>query len=161
MSTDRRQVKDGRPIVGPGYSYHGTPPGSTVDLDPPDGYREIVLGGVFCLLSGRGKASGTEINEVIDTVADVIRKVDRHCGSTHVPESHVRHYLDWLAGHGPALPTEGPQVVPADLHGPTRRELLKRGWARWLERGLTLTAVGQAALRPAGGVTLAGVDECE
>lgn len=41
-------------------------------------------------------------------------------------------YLEWLAFHGPALTTEGPQNLDAAHHSDARRHLLKAGLAAWV-----------------------------
>jgi len=45
---------------------------------------------------------------------------------------YAHHYLEWLAAHGPAMTTEGPQTLDATLHSDARRVLLKAGLAAWV-----------------------------
>ena len=45
---------------------------------------------------------------------------------------YAHQYLEWLAAHGPAMTTEGPQMLDATLHSDARRVLLKAGLAAWV-----------------------------
>ena len=159
-----------RPLNMPAYSYHTTPPGSSVDLAEPvneadareqqqDDFDRLAITAAT-MLAGRTNLADKDLKDAAGAADRLIHFCRLHTFGPFTPPAAPTSlslpaiaYLHQLVTSGPDAETRG------NLHSGERRELLKAGLGAWVEDDAFACTDAGRALFAAGGVLVNEQDE--